>query len=152
SDAPWIDPEPAASRHPAMTVEQMVRALLLIFVAVAAGDQLNQWARHVGLLLPGFLTAMLAGVAITNIADAVGTDVDFGPIERTGEIALQVFLAISLMSLKLWAIADAVPPLLTNAAAQVVVTVAVAVLVLFPLLGRDYDAAVSVGGFLGFGL
>jgi ESS family glutamate:Na+ symporter len=152
SDAPWIAPEPAAGRHPAMSVEQMMRALLLIFVAVAAGDQLNHWARHVGLVLPGFLTAMLAGVAITNVADAAGTDVDFGPIERTGEIALQVFLAISLMSLKLWTIADAVPPLLTNAAAQVAVTVAVAVLVLFPLLGSDYDAAVAVGGFLGFGL
>jgi ESS family glutamate:Na+ symporter len=26
------------------------------------------------------------------------------------------------------------------------------VFVLFPLIGRDYDAAVTVGGFLGFGL
>lgn len=95
---------------------------------------------------------MLAGVAITNVADAAGTALDFGPIERNGEMALQVFLVISLMSLKLWTIGDAVPPLLTTAAAQVAVTTAVALLVLFPLLGRDYDAAVAVGGFLGFGL
>ena len=31
-------------------------------------------------------------------------------------------------------------------------TVAIAYFVLFRLLGRDYDAAVAVGGFLGFGL
>jgi ESS family glutamate:Na+ symporter len=105
-----------------------------------------------GLVLPGFLTAMLAGVAITNIADAMGIDLEFAPIERNGEIALQVFLAISLMSLKLWTISYAIPPLLTNVAAQVAVTSAVALLVLFPLLGRDYDAAVAAGGFLGFGL
>ena len=63
-----------------------------------------------------------------------------------------MFLAISLMSLKLWTISYAIPPLLTNVAAQVAVTSAVALLVLFPLLGRDYDAAVTAGGFLGFGL
>ena len=129
-----------------------MRALLLIFAAVALGDRLNVWASHVGLVLPGFLTAMLAGVAITNVADAMGIDLEFAPIERNGEIALQVFLAISLMSLKLWTISYAVPPLLTNVAAQVAVTSAVALLVLFPLLGRDYDAAVAAGGFLGFGL
>ena len=35
---------------------------------------------------------------------------------------------------------------------QVVVTVAIAYFLLFRLLGSDYDAAVTSGGFLGFGL
>ncbi len=151
SDAPWIAPEPAAAHH-TPPVEQMMRAFLLIFVAVAAGDRLNDWASGVGLVLPGFLTAMLAGVAITSLADALGAELDFAPIERNGEMALQVFLAISLMSLQLWAITASVPALLTNVVAQIAVTAALALLVLFPLLGRDYDAAVATGGFLGFGL
>ena len=152
-EVPWLSPKPAAGAAPRTeALEHVMRALLLIFAAVALGDQLNVWASHVGLVLPGFLTAMLAGVAITNVADAMGIELEFAPIERNGEIALQVFLAISLMSLKLWTISYAVPPLLTNVAAQVAVTSAVALLVLFPLLGRDYDAAVTAGGFLGFGL
>jgi ESS family glutamate:Na+ symporter len=152
-EAPWLSPRPEDAPPPhAEPLERMMRALLLIFGAVALGDWLNHLAAHVGLVLPGFLTAMLAGVAITNVADATGVELEFAPIERNGEIALQVFLAISLMSLQLWTIADAIPPLLTNVAAQVAVTTAVALLVLFPLLGRDYDAAVAAGGFLGFGL
>jgi ESS family glutamate:Na+ symporter len=151
--APWLSPSPDAGVAPRTEpLEHVMRALLLIIGAVAVGNQLNVWASHVGLVLPGFLTAMLAGVAITNIADAMGIDLEFAPIERNGEIALQVFLAISLMSLKLWTFSYAIPPLLTNVAAQVAVTSAVALLVLFPLLGRDYDAAVASGGFLGFGL
>ncbi len=35
---------------------------------------------------------------------------------------------------------------------QVVAATAIGCLVLFRLLGRDYDAAITVGGFLGFGL
>ena len=151
-EVPWLPPTPGAPAPHTESLENVMRALLFIFLAVALGERLNLWASHLGLVLPGFLTAMLAGVAITNVADATGADLAFAPIERNGEIALQVFLAISLMSLKLWTIADVVPPLLTNVVAQVTVTAAVALLVLFPLLGRDYDAAVAAGGFLGFGL
>jgi len=150
SEAPWAEPETAPIRH--HPTEQMMRAFLVIFVAVAAGNVLNQWAATTGLVLPGFLTAMIAGVVLTNLLDVAGSELDFGAVEHNGEMALQIFLAISLMSLKLWTISDAVPPLLTNVVLQVVVTAAVALYVLFPLLGRDYDAAVAVGGFLGFGL
>ena len=44
--------------------------------------------RGAGFILPGFLTAMLAG-GDTNLADAIGAKVDLAPIERGGEIALQ---------------------------------------------------------------
>ena len=103
-------------------------------------------------MLPGFLTAMLAGVAITNLADAIGAKIDFAPIERGGEIALQAFLVMYLMSLKLWTLGAAIGPLMANVAIQVLVTALIGVLLLFRWLGRDYDAAVTVGGFLGFGL
>lgn len=150
AEAPWVEPEAAPPRHHG--TEQIIRALLLIFVAIVAGNLVNQWVSRIGLVLPGFLTAMVMGVVLTNVIDALGIEVDFGAVEHNGDMALQIFLAISLMSLKLWTITDAVPPLLTNAVLQVVVTTAVALFVLFPLLGRDYDAAVVVGGFLGFGL
>jgi len=103
-------------------------------------------------MLPGFLTAMLVGVVITNVGDAIGAKFDFAPIERGGEIALQAFLVMYLMSLKLWTLGAAIGPLMANVALQVVVTVMIGVLLLFRWLGRDYDAAVTVGGFLGFGL
>jgi ESS family glutamate:Na+ symporter len=95
---------------------------------------------------------MLAGAAITNIADAIGAKIDFTPIERGGEIALRAFLVMYLMSLKLWLLGAAIGPLLANVAVQVLVTVVIGVFLLFRWLGRDYDAAVTTGGFLGFGL
>ena len=105
-----------------------------------------------GLVLPGFLTAMLRGVLITNVADLASVRLDMGPIDRNGQIALQAFLAMYLMSLKLWTLGEVMVPLALNVVVQVVVTTLIAVFVLFRLLGRDYDAGVTVGGFLGFGL
>jgi len=129
-----------------------MQVLLLIVAAVLAGDAVNAWAREAGFVLPGFLTAMLAGVAITNVNDAIGAKLDFVPIERGGEIALQAFLVMYLMSLKLWLLGAAIGPLLANVAIQILVTALNGVLLLLRWLGRDYAAAVTVGGFLGFGL
>ncbi|WAC64265.1 hypothetical protein OVA13_05685 [Pseudoxanthomonas sp. SL93] len=149
--ASWVAPD-VAPPPPAPPIATILGVLLLIVVAVLAGDAANQWARAHGLVLPGFLTAMLAGAVITNVADLVGARIDFTPIERGGEIALQAFLVTYLMSLQLWTLGAAIGPLMINVVIQVVVTVLVGVLLLYRWLGRDYDAAVTVGGFLGFGL
>jgi ESS family glutamate:Na+ symporter len=119
---------------------------------VLIGEKLNEFARQAGFLLPGFLSAMIAGVVITNLADVFKYKLDFAPIERGGALALQLFLVMALMSTPLISVAAILFPLVINVAIQVVVTVAIAYFVLFRLLGRDYDAAVTSGGFLGFGL
>ena len=149
--ASWVAPEPVMPA-PAPPIATIMQVLLLIVVAVLAGAAVNDWARNAGLVLPGFLTAMLAGVAITNLGDAIGAKFDFVPIERGGEIALQAFLVMYLMSLKLWTLGAAIGPLMANVVIQVLVTATIGIVLLFRWLGRDYDAAVTVGGFLGFGL
>lgn len=146
---------PATSeREPASasSMEQVMRTMLLIAVAVGIGQRLNEWAVQANLLLPGFLTAMLGGVLISNLSDLFRKKLAMRPIENGGEWALQLFLVMSLMSLKLWTLAVAAGPLLLNVVLQIAVTTLVAVGILFRLLGRDYEAAVTCGGFLGFGL
>ncbi|MFN7276180.1 MAG: sodium/glutamate symporter, partial [Betaproteobacteria bacterium] len=127
-------------------------ALLLVAIALGAGDLLNAWARAHGQVLPGFLTAMLAGVALSNALDFAGRRIPMEGVEQVGELALQVFLVLSLMSLRLWAVGGVILPMLVNAVVQTALSALVAVYVLFRLLGRDYNAAVTAGGFLGFGL
>ncbi len=70
----------------------------------------------------------------------------------SGGIALALFLVLALMDLKLWQLAGLAVPMLVILAAQIVLTVAYAALVTFPLTGRDYEAAVTASGHVGFGL
>jgi len=144
---------PAAQAAPAGNrTDTLLTTVFLVLLAVSMGEQLNAYAAQAGLLLPGFLSAMIAGVIITNVADALGFRLDHAPIEQGGAIALQLFLVMALMSTPLISVAAILVPLMLNVALQVAVTVAIAYFVLFRLLGRDYDAAVASGGFLGFGL
>ena len=124
----------------------------MIALSVYLGEKLNDLARDAGLLLPGFLSAMIAGVVITNLADVFRYRLAFEPIETGGAVALQLFLVTALMATPLISVAQIIVPLAINVVIQVGVTVGIAYFVLFRLLGRDYEAAVTSGGFLGFGL
>jgi ESS family glutamate:Na+ symporter len=145
---------PVAAAAPAdpASMESLLGSVLVIALSVYVGEQINVVAGHAGLLLPGFLSAMLAGVLITNLADAFNKRLDFAPIEKGGEFALHAFLAIALMQVNLASVAAIIVPLAINIVVQIALTIAVAYFVLFRLLGRDYDAAVATGGFLGFGI
>ena len=100
AEAAGKKPEPAP-----ISVERAMNTFLLILIAVLAGQSINAWAKSAGVVLPGFLTAMMAGVVITNGADLCRRKLEFEPIERDGELALRTFLVMYLMSLKLgrWA-------------------------------------------------
>jgi ESS family glutamate:Na+ symporter len=126
--------------------------LLAVIVSVYLGEKINFWARDNGLVLPGFLSALLVAVALANAADACGLKLQMKPIELGGAVALNLFLAISLMGTPLAAVLTMAVPLAINVVAQLLVVIAIAYYLLFPLLGRDYDAAVATAGFLGFGI
>lgn len=142
-------PKKDAAQKPVST-SVLVRTMLLICVAVWIGMQLNTHAQLMNLLLPGFLCSLIAGMFITNLADGLRWRLPLEITDRVGDLALQVFLAMSLMSLKLSAIGAILVPLLAVVVLQVLASIAVAYLILFRLLGRNYDAAVTVGGFLGY--
>jgi ESS family glutamate:Na+ symporter len=65
---------------------------------------------------------------------------------------LNLFLTRALMSLELWTLAAVAGPLLLVLALQVLAMVLICRFAVFPLLGRDYDAAVIGAGFIGLSL
>ncbi len=126
--------------------------LLMLAICVGAGYNLNVWLSGLGVDLPEFLTAMFIGIILTNLADAFKLKLHVPSINRAGELSLHLFLAMSLMSMKLWQLADAIGVLLIVLMAQMLVISLLAVFLIFRFCGRDYDAAVISSGFLGLGL
>jgi ESS family glutamate:Na+ symporter len=80
------------------------------------------------------------------------------PVSRTpslaliSEFALGAFLAMSLMSLQLWTIAELGMAIVVIMSAQTLFTVVFVLWVLFPVMGSNYRAAVLAAGFGGFAL
>ena len=130
----------------------ILTAILVLAVCVALGDSVNRFLFEKGVLLPGFLTAMFVGIVITNFSEYVDFEIHPVTIDKFGEVALNLFLAMSLMSMKLWSLATAAGPILVVLMAQMLVITLVVVFVVFRVMGRDYDASVISAGFVGLGL
>jgi len=74
---------------------------------VLLGDSMNRFLFEKSVLLPGFLTAMFICIIITNHSNIFRIVIHPATIEKFGEVALSIFLAMSLMSMKLWTLATA---------------------------------------------
>ena len=77
---------------------------------------------------------------------------DMERIISVGNICLSLFLGMAMISLKLWELQHLALPLIIILVSQVLMMALFAYFVAFPLLGRDYDAAVLCAGICGFGL
>ena len=133
-------------------LEHVLATIMLIAICIQAGATVNSFFSDQGITVPGFLTAMMIGIVIGNVCDAAKIKLNLIAIERGGEISLQLFLCMSLMSMQLWTVAQAIGPIVAVLALQVTVITLFGVFVVFRVMGRDYDAAVIVGGFTGLGL
>jgi ESS family glutamate:Na+ symporter len=131
----------------------LLHNLLLILVVMGAGAVLSLLIRHPSFTLPDYIGAMVIAAVVRNVDERTGWfRVDARAVGAIAGVALALFLVIALMSLELWKIAGLALPMIVILCAQVLVTVAYAVVVTFVLMGRDYEAAVTAGGHVGFGL
>ena len=134
------------------TIKSVLGTLLLLALCVEVGDLVNRFLFSKDVLLPGFLSAMLVGIVITNAADLFRVKLSDVAIERSGELSLHLFLSMSLMSMQLWTLAQAIGPIMIVLATQTLLMTFFAIWVVFRVMGRDYDASVIAAGFAGLGL
>ena len=134
-------------------------AVLAIHFCAIIGMFLNEGLEQLGLQLPLFVTCLFAGILITNLIPSSfprfsGTKwPSRSPaIALIADISLGTFLAMSLMSMQLWTLIDLAGPIFTILAIQFVVAIAVNLFLVFPAMGRNYDAAVVCAGFGGISL
>jgi len=133
-----------------------MRVMLFLNLAIILGYIGSGLIEAAGLKLPLFVPCLIAGIIIANIRDVVFPKA--APVSRTpalaliSEFSLGAFLAMSLMALQLWTIAELGLAIAVIMTAQTAFTVVFVLFVLFPLLGRGYRGAVLAAGFGGFAL
>ncbi|MGF1717449.1 sodium/glutamate symporter [Photobacterium chitinilyticum] len=134
-------------------------AIFAIHICAILGFILNEVIAELGLQLPLFVTCLFAGIVITNlIPDAYprisGTKWPSRKpaIALIADVSLGTFLAMSLMSMQLWTLVDLAGPIFAILGAQFIVAIVVNIFIVFPVMGKSYDAAVVCAGFGGISL
>ncbi len=127
-------------------------SLLVLALCVSLGDIVNRALGEQDVNLPGFLTSMFVGIVITNLADAFKRPLDPVVVDKFGDVALNIFLSMSMMAIQLWTLAGAAQAIMVVLIAQVLLMTVFAMFVIYRVMGRDFDAVVIASGFAGMGL
>jgi len=144
-----IDLEPVGKPATAYT---LLKIITVVLIAMWAGSLLSGWLGRF-ITLPAYIGAMIVAAALRNAADVIGfVKIEQRVVDDVGTIALNLFLAMALMTLNLYELKDLAIPMFVILLAQVVMMAAFAYFITYRVMGRDYDAAVMAGGHCGFGM
>jgi ESS family glutamate:Na+ symporter len=131
----------------------LLRNLIILFGAMGLGAVVSAWIQSWGVTLPAYIGAMLVASVLRNLDDRTRWLRISAPLmDLIGNVSLLLFLALALLNLRLWELAHLAMPLVCILLAQVLVMGLFALLVSFPVMGRDYDSAVMATGLVGFAL
>ena len=129
----------------------IIRNLAVLALAMGLGSVLSRYIQDAGLTLPAYIGAMIVASVLRNLDEATGwLGIDENAMEFVGGVALNIFLVVALMDLKIWQLAGQALPLFVLLLTQLVLAALLAYLVSFRLMGRDYESAVMASGFIGF--
>lgn len=143
----------ADARSLARDGRSAVGHLLLVAACVKAGAWLSFGLDRLGATLPAYMGALLLGFAVRAAHDAAGGRwLRADTVSAIAAVLLPLFLVITLAPLNLGELAAVAGPMLLILAVNCVLTLAFAALVVFPLLGKDREAAVATAGLTGFGI
>ena len=133
--------------------QQYAKATYCIVLVMGGGTLLSWLLAQTGVTFPTYFGALILAAIVRNtIGLKADSMLDMDRIISVGNICLSMFLGMAMISLRLWELHALALPLIAILMAQVLMMALYVYFVAFPLLGRDYDAAVLCAGMCGFGL
>jgi len=142
--------------HIRILYDNLLRAILMIAVAEAIGELLNRLLASYGVEMPSFVTALFGGIVLANTVPVFVKRIpwpgDTPAMALIADLSLGLFLAMSLMTMQLWALGDLLGTIAILMGLQIIAVALFAIYVIFPLVGRDYTAVVIASGYIGMAL
>ena len=143
--------------------QQYAKASYCILLVMGGGTVLTWLLRKTGMTFPAYFGALILAALVRNIIGFIPYKengkwvkadrlLDMERITSVGNIFLALFLGMAMISLRLWELQSLAIPLIVILVSQVLLMVMLVYFVAFPMLGRDYNAAVLCSGLCGFGL
>ena len=132
----------------------IIKNVVVILLCMAIGSYISTL---IGILIkmdfPSYVGSMFVAVIVRNINEKTHTyNFNFSLVDGIGNVMLNLYLSLALMTLKLWELSGLIGGVLLVVACQVIFMIIIAYFVVFRILGSNYDAAVMCSGLCGHGL
>lgn len=127
-----------------MAVGSIVASKVSVLISALSGKKLD---------FPTYVGAMFVAVIVRNVNESAKIyKFDYSLVDGIGDVMLNLYLSLAMMTLKLWELSDLIGSVLFVLICQVLFMIIVAYFIVFRILGANYDAAVMCSGLCGHGL
>ena len=132
----------------------IIKNVVVILLCMAIGSYISTLiGKLIKMDFPSYVGAMFVAVIVRNINEKTHTyNFNFSLVDGIGNVMLNLYLSLALMTLKLWELSGLIGGVLLVVACQVIFMIIIAYFVVFRILGSNYDAAVMCSGLCGHGL
>lgn len=134
----------------------LMKYMTFVGVFMVIGNLAVNWVASLNIknfALPAYVGAMFAAIIFRNLNDTFKfMDFREDAIDLIKDVGLGFFLTMAIMTLRIWDLASLAGPLIIVLLVQTVVVLFVIRFIVWPAMGKDYDAAVIAAGFSGVGL
>lgn len=137
-----------------LTNLDVIKNVAAIIICMALGTLVSkQIGKLIDMDFPDYVGAMFIAVILRNINEKTHFYKFNGNlVDGIGDVMLNLYLALALMTLKLWELQDLMGGVLVVLICQVIFMLIYSYFVVFRVLGKNYDAAVMCAGLCGHGL
>ena len=132
----------------------IIKNVVVILLCMAIGSYISTLiGKLIKMDFPSYVGAMFVAVVVRNVNEKTHMyNFSFSLIDGIGNVMLNLYLSLALMTLKLWELSGLIGGVLLVVACQVIFMIIIAYFVVFRILGSNYDAAVMCSGLCGHGL
>ncbi len=146
-----VDPGVEVAETEQAAESSLMSNVVVVGVSMGLGTLVSLGLEKLGMILPAYIGAMIVAAALRNIDDATGfARISPAWMDQIGTIALDIFIVMALLTLRLWELIHLAVPVLTILVAQLLLMAALCWSFLYRVMGRDYEAAVMSTGYSGF--
>jgi len=137
-----------------ITGQSVTIAAASIFVILAIGFPIANWITETtGFSMPGHIFSLFLGIVFRSMFENFSFVKESDKaMDMISTVSLNMFLVMAMMKLQIWELYELALPLTILLIMQTIITLLIAVFIMFRVLGKNYDAAVMSAGFIGHGL
>ena len=132
----------------------IIKNVAAIIISMALGTLVSKFIGSlINMQFPDYVGAMFIAVILRNVNEKINIyNFNGNLVDGIGDVMLNLYLALALMTLKLWELQDLMGGVFIVLICQVIFMLIYNYFIVFRVLGKNYDAAVMCAGLCGHGL
>jgi len=141
----------SANEQKSKNTDAIIKMTVLAGIIMVAGSSISDFVTNAqikNLAIPGFVVCMFLAIIFRNINDKIEfVKLDYKVLGYLQDIGLNFFLAMAIMTLRIWELIDLALPLVIILVVQTVCVLIFIRFIVWKLLKKDYTSVVLCAGF-----